>query len=60
MTGKRLLIFFLILAVVDFTIPFYVLNDVAQFTGSYLFWSLLTLVIIVLGIAYTGTWGEYE
>jgi|GEM_PF-3009644 len=62
MREKGLWVFFSLLALfaVDFFIPFFVLKDRASFFGSYLYWSLLTLVVIGGGIIYTRRWTEDE
>jgi hypothetical protein len=47
------------IALVDFFIPFYILKNVSNFFGNYLFWSLLTLGVIVTGLFYVHrTWGS--
>lgn len=59
MSGLTFLTVFLLLAFIDFFVPFYLLGDVARFTGSYLFWCLLALTVIVAGSLYiTNTWGK--
>lgn len=49
----------LVIAALDFFVPFYALKDVGSFLGSYLFWSVLTLTVIVFGVLYVDrTWGS--
>jgi len=58
LSGITFLTVFIVLALVDFFVPFYLLKDIARFTGSYLFWCLLALTVIVLGALYIRrTWG---
>ena len=58
MRGRWFVIIAVVLAAVDILIPFLVLRENASFLGSYLFWSLLTLSVIVFGIVYTLGWGK--
>ncbi|MBS3766490.1 hypothetical protein KGY71_08235 [Candidatus Bipolaricaulota bacterium] len=59
MSGLAFFATFLLLALVDFLVPFYLLDDLARFTGSYLFWCTLALVVIVVGSLYIkNTWGK--
>ncbi len=60
MASKRsYLLVGLVIAVLDFFVPFYVLKDVGSFFGSYFFWSALTLTVIVSGLLYVDrTWGS--
>lgn len=49
----------IVIALLDFFVPFYGLKDVGNFFGSYLFWVLLTLMVIVVGLVYINrTWGS--
>ena len=58
MTGKKFFIVFILLALIDFIVPFYLLGGTARWTGSYLYWCGLTLTVIVAGSFYIKrTWG---
>jgi len=48
-----------LLALIDFFVPFYLLADLASFFGSFLFWCLLALTVILAGSIYIkNTWGR--
>ncbi|MFP4136014.1 MAG: hypothetical protein ACLFN7_03040 [Candidatus Acetothermia bacterium] len=58
MSGLKFFLVFILLAFLDFLVPFYLLTDVSSFWGSFFFWSFLTLVTIVTGSFYIrNTWG---
>lgn len=45
------------LALLDILVPYLLLRDVGSFAGSFLFWCLLTLTVIVLGAVAVRGWG---
>jgi len=49
---------FLIIVILNFIVPYTVLEDVASFYGSYSFWAVLTVVTIALGFIYMRSWRE--
>lgn len=58
MSGRVFLTIGLILAALDYFVPFHLLKNVDNFFGCYLFWSGLTLIVIVSGIiTVKKTWG---
>ncbi len=58
MGGGIFFIFAIILAALDFFIPFFLLKGIPSFLASYLFWSLLTLAMVIFGAIYTRGWGN--
>ena len=58
MRGRWFLLSAALLAAVDILVPYLLLGRIAGFLGSYLFWCLLTLSVIVFGIIYTRSWGK--
>lgn len=57
MRGSTLLLTLLAVTLLGVLVPYLFLAEVASFAASYLFWTLLTLLIIVLfGIRYTARW----
>lgn len=59
MSGLTFFVVFMSLALIDFFVPFYLLDDITRFTGSYLFWCLLALTVILAGSLYIkNTWGH--
>ncbi|KXA94891.1 hypothetical protein AKJ65_03130 [candidate division MSBL1 archaeon SCGC-AAA259E19] len=63
MFGKlrnKLFVACLVLGIVDVTTPYLFLADVGEFWGSYLFWSILSLAVIIGGARHVSNWGEGE
>lgn len=58
MRGRYFLILFAFLALVDGLVPYLLLRNVARFTGTFLFWCLLTLGMILFALFYTRRWGR--
>jgi hypothetical protein len=58
MRGLHFLILAAGLALVDGLVPYLLLRDIARFHGTYLFWSLLTLAVILFAWWYTRRWGR--
>ena len=58
MKAKNLALIAIFLAVLDVVIPYLILKDIASFWGFYLYWTLLAVIVIVLGIYYIKHWGE--
>lgn len=58
MNAKRLTILAVVLALIDFFVPFYLLKNVESFMANYLFWSLLALLTVLFGAYVTRKWGE--
>jgi len=56
MSGKVFLIFAVALAAVDVLIPFLLLASIGSFLASFLFWCVLTAVLIVFAAVATRTW----
>ncbi|GGM37388.1 hypothetical protein GCM10011351_24510 [Paraliobacillus quinghaiensis] len=50
--------FIIIVILLAYIIPYTLLTNVAAWYGSFLFWSLLALVIIVINYFLTRDWGE--
>lgn len=58
MNEKYIGILALVLAVINFGVPYLVLKDISSFTGNYLFWTSLTFIVILFGIWNVREWGE--
>jgi uncharacterized membrane protein YdjX (TVP38/TMEM64 family) len=59
MRGSVLFILLVVIAAAASIIPYLVLGDIASFAAGYLFWTLLTLVVIVVfGFWLTSRWGR--
>lgn len=54
--GWQLIIIGTILAIVDVGVPYLLLKDVARFWANYLFWSGLTLFVLIVGIWKISRW----
>jgi len=61
MSGRLFLALALILAALDYFVPFHMLKDIDNFFGCYLFWSALTFMVIISGIITVNkTWGKKQ
>lgn len=49
-------LFALLVAVLDLAVPYTVLKNVAKFSGPYLYWTALVLIVIVFGSVYISRW----
>ncbi|NBB89879.1 MAG: hypothetical protein GVY23_01575 [Spirochaetes bacterium] len=58
MRGGTFLILALVVMAVDVLVPYLILADVASFAGSFFFWSVLTLLIILSAAWHIRHWGE--
>ncbi len=57
MRGRTLVVLAVGLALLDILVPYLLLRDIGSFAGSFLFWCLLTLAVIVLGAVAVRGWG---
>ena len=57
MRGRVLLGLAVGLALLNVLVPFLLLRRVGSFVGAFLFWCLLTLAVILLGILSVRRWG---
>ena len=60
MKAKNLALIALVLAVLDFAVPYLILKDIGEFWASYLYWTLLAVIVIILGAFYIKHWGDTE
>lgn len=58
MRGRTFLILALVVVAVDVLVPYLILADVASFAASFLFWSALTLLVILAAAWHIRHWGE--
>lgn len=56
MNGKMFLIVAVVLAAVDVLVPYLLLAQTGSFLASFLFWCLLTALVIVLASFWTRSW----
>lgn len=58
MSGKEFgwILFAILIAILDLAVPYTVLKNVAKFTGPYLYWTVLVLVVIIAGWIYVAKW----
>jgi len=47
-----------IAVVLAFVIPYTVLEDTAKWYGSFLFWTILTIIVIIINYFLTKDWGK--
>jgi len=58
MSGKTFFVFLLVLSLVDYTVPYYLVGRIPSFLAAYLFWCLLALAMIVFAVFYTRPWSD--
>lgn len=59
MRGRLLFLTLVVISAGNLIVPYLVLGDMARFSGTYLFWTLFTLlVIVVFGFWLTSRWGR--
>ncbi len=57
--GWFLLLVLVVIAAVDVLVPYLIIGDTPTFAASYLFWCIITLVVVVIfGFFYTARWGR--
>ncbi|WP_138416705.1 hypothetical protein [Aquibacillus sediminis] len=57
---KKLGIVLLIIVLLSYIIPYMMLSHVASWYGSFLFWSIAAIVIIIINYLLTRDWGDNE
>lgn len=55
---KTLGIIAVIMAILSVAVPYTILGDIARFWASYLYWTLLTIVTILIGYIHLRDWGD--
>ncbi|MFW6040278.1 MAG: hypothetical protein ACOC85_00400 [Thermoplasmatota archaeon] len=48
------------IAGINFSVPYLVLKNVTSYWANYLFWTVLTIFVIVIGYLLIRNWGEKE
>ncbi|KXB05494.1 hypothetical protein AKJ50_00765 [candidate division MSBL1 archaeon SCGC-AAA382A13] len=56
--AKKLVIIGIVLAIIDVIFPYLFLKNIESFLGSYLYWTFLTLAVIIIGTWRILQWGE--
>jgi hypothetical protein len=56
--GRTFLVLAVALVAVDLFVPYLVLADVPSFAASFLFWSALTLLVIIAAARHIRHWGR--
>lgn len=59
-TGRLWLLWFTFFVAIDFVIPYTLLKDVPRFYGAYLFWVVITVVVIASAMVYLSSWREVK
>ncbi|WP_085991641.1 hypothetical protein [Oceanobacillus senegalensis] len=52
--------FILLILFISYILPYTVLSNVAKWYGSFLLWTFLTLIVIVINYILTKNWGKEE
>jgi hypothetical protein len=58
MKGQSFLLIAVLLVVTDLVVPYAFLGDVTTFAGTFLFWCVLTLAVIIAAAFYTRRWSD--
>lgn len=58
MRPRVFLAFFVALVVLSFVVPFLPLRTVASFLASYLYWCVVTAIMVVFAAVHTAMWGR--
>lgn len=58
MRGIYFLTILTAITAVDLLIPYFAIGDIASLWASFLFWSVLTFLVIIFAILYTSQWGK--
>jgi len=58
MRGFTCLALLVAVTLIDLSVPYFLIGDIASLWASYLFWTLLALLVIIFAIAYTRLWGR--
>ncbi len=48
----------MIMAILSVGVPYTLLGSIARFWASYLYWTLLTVITIVIGFLHLREWGD--
>ncbi|MFO7791799.1 MAG: hypothetical protein R6W73_02315 [Candidatus Saliniplasma sp.] len=57
---KDIMIISLVVAVVNLAIPYLFLRDRSDYWINFVFWTLLTLIVMFIGFLYVKDWSESE
>ncbi len=58
MRGLHFLAILVIVTAVDLLVPYFFIGGIASLAASYLFWTVLTLAVIIFAVVYTSQWGR--
>ncbi len=57
---KDLVMISLVVAIVNVTVPYLILKDHYVYWVNFVFWTVLTLLVMFIGYMYIKDWGECE
>ncbi len=58
MRGLNFLILLTGITAVNLLVPYFAIGGIARLHASFLFWTVLTFLVIVFAIIYTSQWGK--
>lgn len=58
MRGLYFLIILILITAVDLIVPYFMIGDIATLWASFLFWTVLTFLVIIFAVIYTSQWGK--
>jgi hypothetical protein len=51
-------LWFTFFVISDFVIPYTLLRDIPKFYGAYLFWTVITFVVVASAMVYLRSWSD--
>ncbi len=60
MKGLTSSVMLILLTAIDLGVPYLMIGHIPSIWATYLFWTLLTLGVILFAIVYTSQWGRQE
>ena len=58
--SRDFIIISIIVAIVNLAIPYLFLKDYSEYWANFVFWTVLTLMVMFIGYLYIKDWGESE
>ncbi|MFP3999194.1 MAG: hypothetical protein ACLFUN_05060 [Desulfobacterales bacterium] len=58
MHGRHFLIILTLITAVDLIVPYFLIGDIPSLRASFLFWTVLTSLVITFAVIYTSQWGK--
>ncbi len=59
-SSRDFIIISIIVAIVNLAIPYLFLKDYSEYWVNFVFWTVLTLIVMFIGYIYIKDWGDSE